>query len=239
MFYFHNFIAVRAQHTSPLFFFLLLLLLLPVSFSQSAYAVRVRSTRTQIARWRGHFLGRPFLLHNDILAVRVRKLLGGGVIFWGGDYHYTTIFWPSILISFPYEMSLFNFLIKFPYSISLFNSLIRFPYLIPLFTFLIQFPDSIPLFNFLNRFPHPASFLNFAIQSQCMSPAYVPLVFFLLLLLLLLPFSQSARVRVRVRSTRTQYPVRVLTALYPLTPRGKSSEGVMFPSSSPSGVFFP
>ena len=45
LFYFHNFIAVRAQHTCPLFF-LLLLLLLP--FSQSARVrVRVRSTRTQ------------------------------------------------------------------------------------------------------------------------------------------------------------------------------------------------
>ena len=68
----------------PLVFFLLLLL--PVPFFQSARVrVRVRSTRTQIARWWGHFLG--------------------------GHYHYTTIFWPSILIQSPYQISLLNFLI--------------------------------------------------------------------------------------------------------------------------------
>ena len=68
-----------------------------------------------------------------------------------------------------------------------------------------------------------------------------PFIFFLLLLLLPVPFFQSARVRVRVRSTRTQYPVRVLTALYPLTLLVYELRGCYFfsPSSSPSGVFFP
>ena len=106
--------------------------------------------------------------------------------------------------------------------------------MIPLFTFLIQFPDSIPLFNFLNRFPYLASFLNFAIQSQCMSPAYVPLVFFFFPSL----FS-STRTRTRTRTQKARwgchslegdyhYTTIICTPLSSYFPGSKSSEPFIF-----------
>ena len=73
LFYFHHFIAARSQHTCPLFFSPSRSSSPPRLFLWRAFAYSVRVRSTQIARWRGHFLGRPFLLHNDILAVRVRS----------------------------------------------------------------------------------------------------------------------------------------------------------------------
>ena len=94
------------------------------------FPVRVRSTRTQIARWQGHFSGRPFLLHNDILAVRVRstQYAYANCQVVGSFSGRPLSLHNDILALHPYSISLLNFLIQFLYLISLFNFLIKLPY---------------------------------------------------------------------------------------------------------------